>query len=108
MHGHTFEVLKMGFPPVTENGTLIPSNDVLCSTTHLNKDSQCNNAKWRNSSWMDYSKIPGINMLDPVRKDTIVVPFGGYTIIRICATNPGIWFMHCHIDRHMVEGKRIF
>nr|XP_022287033.1 LOW QUALITY PROTEIN: L-ascorbate oxidase-like [Crassostrea virginica] len=107
MHGHTFEVLKMGFPTVTEDGDLIPSNDILCNSTRLNKDSQCNNATWRNSSWMDYRNIPGINLMDQVRKDTIVVPYGGYSVIRIWATNPGIWFMHCHIDRHMVGGMAV-
>ena len=107
MHGHTFEVLKMGFPTFNENGTLIPSNDILCSPIHLNKDSQCNDATWRNSSWMDYRNIPGISLLDPVRKDTIVVPYGGYSVIRIWATNPGIWFMHCHIDKHMAEGMAL-
>ena len=56
---------------------------------------------------MDYRNIPGINLLDQVRKDTIVVPYGGYSVIRIWATNPGIWFMHCHIDRHMVGGMAV-
>ena len=56
---------------------------------------------------MDYRNIPGINRFDPVRKDTIVVPYGGYSVIRIWATNPGIWFMHCHIDGHMVEGMAL-
>nr|XP_022304117.1 laccase-5-like [Crassostrea virginica] len=107
MHGHTFEVLKMGFPTVTENGDIIQNNDILCSPRLHNKESQCNNATWRNSSWMDYRNIPGINLLDPVRKDTIVVPYGGYSVIRIWATNPGIWFMHCHIDGHMVGGMAL-
>ena len=107
MHGHTFEVLKMGFPTVTEDGNLEPTKDILCSTTLPNKDSQCNNAVWSNSSWNDYHNIPGINLLDPVRKDTVVVPYGGYSVIRIWTTNPGIWFMHCHIDRHMAEGMAV-
>ena len=44
---------------------------------------------------------------DPVRKDTIAVPYGGYAVIRIWATNPGVWIMHCHIDRHMIEGMSL-
>ena len=31
----------------------------------------------------------------------------GYVIIRIYATNPGVWFMHCHIDKHMFNGMAI-
>lgn len=57
--------------------------------------------------WMDYRNIPNINIIDPVRKDTIVVPYGGYSIIRIWATNPGVWFLHCHIDRHMLNGMAL-
>lgn len=107
MHGHTFEVLKMGFPTVNKTGSLIPNNDIQCSPTLPNDKSQCNNGTWRNSTWMDYRNIPNINVENPVRKDTIVVPYGGYSIIRIWATNPGVWFMHCHIDRHMIEGMAL-
>jgi FtsP/CotA-like multicopper oxidase with cupredoxin domain len=103
MHGHTYEVLKMGFPSFS-SGVLIPNEDIQCSESRPNNASQCNNAKWRNPVWNDYTKIPGINLIDPVRKDTVVVPNGGYTIIRIRARNPGVWFMHCHIDPHMISG----
>lgn len=107
MHGHTFEVLKMGFPTVTQTGSLIPNNDIQCNPQLPNEQSQCNNATWRNSMWMDYLNIPNINTINSVRKDTIVVPYGGYSIIRIWATNPGVWFMHCHIDRHMLGGMAL-
>jgi len=40
----------------------------------------------------------------PVQKDTISVPDGGYTIIRFQATNPGYWFLHCHVEHHAEEG----
>lgn len=107
MHGHTFEVLKMGFPAVLTNGSLIPNNDIQCSPTLPNDKSQCNNASWRNATWDDYRTIPDINLLNPVRKDTIVVPYHGYAIIRIRATNPGVWFLHCHIDRHLINGMAL-
>lgn len=107
MHGHTFEVLKMGFPTVNKTGFLIPNNDIQCNPQLPNEQSLCNNATWRNSTWMQYRTIPNINTINPVRKDTIVVPYGGYSIIRIWATNPGVWFMHCHIDRHMLSGMAL-
>ncbi|XP_048765961.2 uncharacterized protein LOC125673437 isoform X2 [Ostrea edulis] len=107
MHGHTYEVLKMGFPSFDSSGILIPNEDIMCSESKQNNASQCNNARWRNPAWNDYTKIPGVNLIDPVRKDTVVVPVGGYTIIRIRATNPGVWFMHCHIDPHMVFGMAL-
>ena len=66
MHGHTYEVLKMGFPTVTETGKLIPNENILCNSNLPNSKSQCNNATWRNESWRDYRNIPGINLYDPV------------------------------------------
>ncbi|XP_076081577.1 uncharacterized protein LOC143052429 [Mytilus galloprovincialis] len=107
MHGHTYKVLKMEFPEVTIDGRFKFTEDIECSNTLPNRNSSCNNARWRNSSWNDYNKIPGINTVDAVRKDTIVVPYGGYVIIKIKAANPGVWFMHCHIDKHMVEGMAL-
>ncbi|CAC5370612.1 unnamed protein product [Mytilus coruscus] len=107
MHGHTFEVLKMVFPKITHDGTFVFTNDIKCSETLSNTQSQCNNAKWRSTSWINYKNIPGINLNDPVRKDTIVVPYGGYVIIRIDARNPGVWFMHCHIDHHLITGMAL-
>ncbi|VDI03357.1 Hypothetical predicted protein [Mytilus galloprovincialis] len=107
MHGHTYKVLKMEFPEVGIDGKFKFTEDIECSNSLPNSDSSCNSARWRNSSWNDYNKIPGINTIDAVRKDTIVVPYGGYVIIKIKAANPGVWFMHCHIDKHMVEGMAL-
>ena len=38
------------------------------------------------------------------RKDTVIVPLGGYTIIRFGVSNPGWWFIHCHIEIHQLNG----
>ncbi|VDI51283.1 iron transport multicopper oxidase, partial [Mytilus galloprovincialis] len=107
MHGHTFEVLKMVFPTVTNNDQFVFTEDIQCSEALTNSQSQCNNAKWKNKSWNDFKNIPGIKLKYPLRKDTIVVPYGGYVIIRIEARNPGVWLMHCHIDKHMIEGMAV-
>lgn len=42
-----------------------------------------------------------------MRKDTIVLPAGGYVVARIWATNPGVWFLHCHASRHLFEGMAV-
>lgn len=112
IHGHTFEVLKMGFPfitsPYSNDSDLHQNKDILCNDQLTNEESQCNQATWRNFYWtMNYRHIDQINLHNPVRKDTVIVPYGGYTIIRFWATNPGVWFMHCHIDKHMVEGMAL-
>ncbi|GMH17170.1 hypothetical protein Nepgr_019011 [Nepenthes gracilis] len=53
----------------------------------------------------DKNKDPqNYNMIDPPLQNTIVVPYLGWVAIRFWARNPGVWFMHCHIDRHMSWG----
>lgn len=36
-----------------------------------------------------------------------MVPSAGYAIARFRATNPGYWFMHCHVEFHMHTGMRM-
>lgn len=40
----------------------------------------------------------------PMRRDVVVLPPGGYYVIRFVADNPGVWFFHCHIDWHLSQG----
>jgi iron transport multicopper oxidase len=40
----------------------------------------------------------------PARRDTWFVYPGGYTVSRFKADNPGVWFVHCHMDWHLVAG----
>ncbi len=42
-----------------------------------------------------------------IRKDTIIVPEGGYVVVAFLADNPGFWFMHCHIESHQINGMAI-
>ncbi|XP_017770698.1 PREDICTED: laccase-1-like [Nicrophorus vespilloides] len=44
------------------------------------------------------------NCTNPVRKDTVSIPDGGYVIIRFYADNPGYWLTHCHVEHHMEVG----
>ncbi|KAI3678544.1 hypothetical protein L6452_37840 [Arctium lappa] len=44
------------------------------------------------------------NLVDPPQRNTIDVPVGGWAAIRFVADNPGVWFMHCHIDTHLAWG----
>ncbi|KAK4308758.1 hypothetical protein Pmani_019558 [Petrolisthes manimaculis] len=41
---------------------------------------------------------------DAVKKDTVTIPDGGYTIVRFTADNPGWWLMHCHLIFHSEVG----
>ncbi|WKA11108.1 hypothetical protein VitviT2T_028638 [Vitis vinifera] len=44
------------------------------------------------------------NLVDPPLQNTIFVPSNGWVAIRFKASNPGVWFMHCHIERHLTWG----
>ncbi|XP_028788649.1 laccase-2 [Neltuma alba] len=47
------------------------------------------------------------NLLDPVERNTVGVPSGGWAAIRFLADNPGVWLMHCHFDVHLSWGLRM-
>jgi len=110
LHGHSFYVVKMAYTQQNEStGLLIGSNDdvlgenqdIKCSNPNGRRF--CNTASWRNSSW-GKNNIPGLNLKNPPRKDTLIIPTGGYAVIRIRTDNPGKWFMHCHVEEHMLDG----
>ncbi|MCD7463480.1 Laccase-4 [Datura stramonium] len=47
------------------------------------------------------------NLVDPVERNTIGVPAGGWVAIRFRADNPGVWFMHCHLEIHTTWGLKM-
>jgi laccase len=47
------------------------------------------------------------NLLDPPERNTVGVPTGGWTAIRFRADNPGVWFMHCHLEVHTTWGLKM-
>ncbi|KAK9279569.1 hypothetical protein L1049_013248 [Liquidambar formosana] len=47
------------------------------------------------------------NLLDPVERNTIAVPSGGWSAIRFRADNPGVWFLHCHLEVHTTWGLKM-
>ncbi|KAL8200701.1 hypothetical protein R6Q57_012040 [Mikania cordata] len=46
----------------------------------------------------------GYNLVDPPERNTVGVPVGGWAAVRINADNPGVWFMHCHLEEHTSWG----
>ncbi|XP_062618563.1 uncharacterized protein LOC134280151 [Saccostrea cucullata] len=102
LHGHHFHILKIGYPVYDpETGNAIARNpDIRC----LNQ--LCTEATWADPSW-NTGNIPGLNLVDPPLKDTIIVPVNGYVIVRLRADNPGFWFMHCHLTHHQEEGMSL-
>lgn len=101
LHGHSFYVVKMGFGiyNVSTGLLLEQTRDIKCN----DQKSFCNEEKWYDPYWND-GNYPSLNFDKPPQKDTIVVPSGGYVVIRFKADNPGAWFFHCHIDLHNTNG----
>ncbi|KAE8100334.1 hypothetical protein FH972_018241 [Carpinus fangiana] len=46
----------------------------------------------------------GFNLVDPPEVNTFGVPRNGWLAIRFLANNPGVWFWHCHMERHLTWG----
>lgn len=44
------------------------------------------------------------NLVDPPERNTVAVPVAGWAAIRINADNPGVWFIHCHLEEHTTWG----
>ncbi|XP_047939274.1 laccase-14-like [Salvia hispanica] len=50
---------------------------------------------------------PNYNLVDPPLMETIAVPKNGWIAIRFKANNPGVWYMHCHFERHLTWGMEM-
>lgn len=105
LHGYSFYVIKIGLATYNETtGQIVGDNDdILCPDEPR---TLCNNPTWRNSSWVD-GEIPGLKLKRPPRKDTIVIPKGGYVVFRFVADNPGVWMLHCHFKNHFGDGMAL-
>ncbi|KAJ8458257.1 hypothetical protein OPV22_031183 [Ensete ventricosum] len=56
----------------------------------------------------DPAKDPAkFNLVDPVERNTVGVPAGGWVVLRFLADNPGVWFMHCHLEVHTSWGLKM-
>lgn len=49
----------------------------------------CNVAQWSNPSWTQ-GQVPGLTATGAPWKDTVILPPGGYVVIRFLADNPGM------------------
>ncbi|BFZ22137.1 hypothetical protein BsWGS_25176 [Bradybaena similaris] len=78
LHGHKFRVVGMG---------KLNESTSLEKVKEMDRNGQLNRTR---------SKAP--------IKDTVIVPDGGYTIIRFKADNPGFWLFHCHVEFHSEAG----
>merc|ERR1712154_635520 len=101
MGGHSFQILKIGFPSsFNETTGRILSN--FTSDIECINGTDCSVQKWA----VDYDKDikPYLNITRAIRKDTVVVMPGGYVIVRWITDNPGFWHLHCHMTQHLYWG----
>ncbi|XP_067684150.1 uncharacterized protein [Haliotis asinina] len=108
IHGHHFHVLKTGFAVYNKTTGLFRGDnlDVDCLGNPDREVNYCNRATWGNPAWLD-GNIPGANLQYPPEKDTVVVPNGGYVVVRLRADNPGLWLMHYGNTPHFSDGMAL-
>ena len=114
-HGHYFYVADIGYPTYDSNGLFVRSNENIecvvnadnssCATRFVtigDDDDFIQEIRWKNITDDLYST----GKIYP-RKDTVTVPYGGYTVIRFVVDNPGWWLLHCHATHHHVSGMTV-
>ncbi|CAM6128117.1 unnamed protein product [Calypogeia fissa] len=47
------------------------------------------------------------NFYDPPARFTVNVPARGWVAIRFYTDNPGVWFFHCHLEKHLSWGMQM-
>ena len=94
LHGHHFQIIHIGYGNCNVDESTCHHPDITCAESHCDT----------NVRWSDNRTNFGSGIQEPSEKDTVIVPVGGYVVIRFRADNPGWWFLHCHIEPHQLEG----
>ena len=105
LHGHNFHVVHV------EHGIYDSSGLLQSRSDHIDCDAttRCLNPRW-NRTVPDFSKYmtDGGKLNETViRKDTILVPAGGYVVVAVPLNNPGYWLVHCHSEPHLFKGMAV-
>jgi FtsP/CotA-like multicopper oxidase with cupredoxin domain len=102
LHGHDFQVVAVGYGKYndTTGHVIEPTENIICAPRSTK--SVC-----VNPSWSDIApSLPPVNEYT-IAKDTVILPALGYVVIEFRSTNPGWWFMHCHMWPHVAEGMAL-
>ena len=91
LHGHSFYILDVGFD-ATSRFPCEGRNGICCPRTISQRETV-----------MDTYNTNRRIKDNFILKDTVVVPGGGYVAIAFQANNPGYWFLHCHIEKHLSD-----
>lgn len=95
--GRQFYVVKIGWPEYQEESNFLQSinPDLLCSGV------RCVGRPFSNKTWATGS-VSDANLLRPPLKDTVIVPVGGYVVLRFVAENPGWWLAETTVEQLQV------
>jgi FtsP/CotA-like multicopper oxidase with cupredoxin domain len=103
LHGHSFYILHIG------HGDLVPGSDP--KEVMNSPDLNCGLGKYNacQVSWTNGppDEITSRMVSDHIQKDTVIVPARGYVVVAFLANNPGYWFLHCHIESHLLQGMAV-
>ena len=99
LHGHDFVVLKSGFAKFNHTSGLMIQH---------NTDVHCPDRLCRENKWANYANVSkSFNLKNPPAQDSVLLPYGGYAVVRFRTDNPGSWLMHCHQMMHAIEGMDV-
>lgn len=102
LHGHHFHIVDVQFGSYDSTGRLAkPNTNIACGGNHL-----CTVPSWENGKDFSIGKTGKINSTS-LLKDTVLIPAGGYVVVYIKTDNPGHWYLHCHVDPHLIEGMAV-
>ena len=107
LHGHTFHVVHVGYPDYNRTNGFITNHttDIYCEDKYCTKVG-CDKRRCTKPGSVPSAMRFKINR-HTVRKDTVMVPAGGYVVINFISDNPGFWFLHCHIEIHQLQGMAL-
>ncbi|KAF9888532.1 hypothetical protein FE257_008639 [Aspergillus nanangensis] len=54
--------------------------------------------------YQGYGSLKGLQLDNPLRRDTVLLPNNGYLVVAWKSDNPGVWALHCHIAWHASAG----
>ena len=97
LHGHYMHVVAIKFGDYKDGKLIRTNKEINCGGTN-----KCNNPKLIIA--YEHGKTDEKIIHYAPLKDTLLIPAGGYAVVYFKANNPGYWFIHCHIEPHVLGG----
>lgn len=109
MYGYFFYVLKMGFVNYNEiiGEYILQNEDIKCEGNVIEDEVFCNELLWINFEWCN-GNVFGLNFVDFLQKDIVVVLYGGYVVLCIKVDNFGFWMIKSNFFFELLNGMVVF